>query len=201
MNQNEGLSQKYNDSRFIAYKLSLFDVLSLPTQDYNILWKDKVVGRVNVIGTVVSIQKKERYNNVLLDDGTGNMCIRLFGGDCPEVSVGEIIQMIGRPRVFGQERYLAPEIITKIDNPAWLTARMREREILEGRYSRPNIEPQKKENATIERCLEMIKQQDSGEGVDVEVLLAHAIPEELIHDLLKGGAIFETRPGKVKLLD
>lgn len=200
MNQSEDLSQKFNEGRFVAYKVSLFDVLTSPTQDDRMLWKNRVVGRVNVIGTVVSIQTKEKYNNVFLDDGTGTVSMRFFGSGYPDVSIGEIVQMIGRPRVFGQERYLAPEIITKIDDPTWITIRMRERELLESDHSPPEQKVPEKENS-IERCVEMIKLQDKGEGIDVDVLLAQSIPEELIHELLKGGTIFETRPGRVKLLE
>ena len=56
---------------------------------------------------------------------------------------------------------------------------------------------------TSTRIINMIKEKDSGSGVDFEAVLSSANDkraEEIIQNLLKSGDIFELRPGKLKVL-
>ncbi len=90
--------------------------------------------RVNIVSVVVSDPVQDsNLNTFTIDDGTGRLPVRVFGEDSlkTEVRLGDIILLIGRPREFGQQIYIVPEIIKKIDNTKWIDYRKLELELLE----------------------------------------------------------------------
>ncbi len=191
-------------SRFIAYKVSIADILASSVQEGVLLWNNRVLGRANIIGVVISVQKKETYQNVFVDDGTGSIALRVFDAPGPLFQVGNAIRVIGRLRIFGQERYISPEAMNKLPDSGWIAVRKKEISLL-GKYLQPIPE---KSPVTIialpktaERCVECVKQMDTGEGVEVDDLLAKDVPEEIVYSLIKEGIIFEIKPGRVKVLD
>lgn len=98
-------------------------------------WKSHIVQtgglqvtRVNLIGVVVAKQAQSpmlNYGHAVLDDGSDNIALRSFSDTqlFSRVGVGDICLVIGRPREYGQEIYVVPEIIRQLDNPAWLSLR------------------------------------------------------------------------------
>lgn|SRR3989338_8130281 len=207
MNPKEDLSQKSEISRFVAYKISILDLVNSQSNSDNVLqWNDNVLGRVNIVGIVISLQEKETYNNVYIDDGTGSVAIRSFDKNMElNFVVGDIIQVVGRPRVFGQEKYVAPEIIKKMPDPKWVAVRRREIDLLQKYIPKTAAKKvqveEKKPSQHNEDCVNLIRQLDSGEGVNVDLIIAQSIPENIIYELLKMGTIFETKPGTVKILE
>jgi len=98
---------------------------------YILTRNNKRVSRVNIIGTIIS---SEPENNMFsIDDGTGGINLRGFGEvSLPkEISIGDIAVVIGKVRKFGEEIYIAPEVIKKIENSAWLKLRKMELELEE----------------------------------------------------------------------
>ncbi len=93
------------------------------------------ISRANLIATIVSTGPES--GTFLVDDGSGTISLRSFGEiNMPEdVSVGDIVFVIGKVRKFGEEIYIAPEIIRKTDNPAWLRLRKMELKIAESEGS------------------------------------------------------------------
>ena len=79
------------------------------------------ISRVNIIGAII----KKEGEVLILDDGTGQIIIRSFEQDnkIAKTNVGEIQLIIGRPREFGDEKYIVPEIIKKIENSSWIMYR------------------------------------------------------------------------------
>ena len=207
MNPKEDLSQKSEISRFVAYKISILDLVNSQSNSDNVLqWNDNVLGTVNIVGIVISLQEKETYNNVYIDDGTGSVAIRSFDKNMElNFVVGDIIQVVGRPRVFGQEKYVAPEIIKKMPDPKWVAVRRREIDLLQKYIPKTAAKKvqveEKKPSQHNEDCVNLIRQLDSGEGVNVDLIIAQSIPENIIYELLKMGTIFETKPGTVKILE
>lgn len=189
----------------------------------------KKVSRVNIIGIVVSLEEKETSSkSLVIDDGSAKISLRGFEQiPAPnDIVIGDIIKVIGRPREFGSEKYIVPEIIKKT-NENWMRVRKLEIE-KEGIYNIDNDtkkedvvenvidelkkeENEKKEVMTEEgvltnheKIIDYIKQNDSGKGVEIEdILKAEEIVncEKIIENMLKEGELFETAPGRLKVLE
>ncbi|MBI2147459.1 hypothetical protein HYU19_03195 [Candidatus Woesearchaeota archaeon] len=87
------------------------------------------IGRVNLIGVIVGKEEHDSsHKAITIDDGSGRIIVRSFDNSASlaEHQVGGIINLIGRPRSFGAEVYLVPEIIKKVDNPLWIELRKAE---------------------------------------------------------------------------
>lgn len=162
------------------------------------------VSRVNIIGSLVS-----HDGQTVLDDGTGQVSLRAFE-DIPGLSVAKVglmVLVVGRPRKYGDQVYVIPEIIREVD-AAWAAHR---KESLGGvkEFSAPaQTEPAPpapagSDNAA-ERLIEIISGLDSGEGAEVDVVVEQSglgeRAEKILHQLLLDGDIFEIRPGVVKVL-
>lgn len=168
------------------------------------------VARVNIMGVVVSKATTEifNYDFFTMDDGSGKITVRSFENKnlSKNLDMGTVVMVIGRPREYGGEVYIAPEIVKKIDDTAWVELRKLE---LEMRPAPATTPPEtkadeitiEKESDPNERILDYIKQQDSGEGVGVEEIIGkYADAQAVIERLQLQGDIFEVRPGRVKVL-
>jgi RPA family protein len=167
------------------------------------------ISRVNLVGVIVS---KELAGGVLLDDGGGRILLRSFEGDVfGSVDTGDLVIVIGRPRVYNEQKYVLPEIIRKID-PKWGSYRQIQLEILRKKV---RITPEKKENRVLikedvqpvnyfQKIMEFIRDLDVGAGADIdEVTKRSEAPnaDTLIRKLIEEGEIFEIKPGKLKILE
>ncbi len=165
------------------------------------------ISRVNLTGVVVS---KDPAGGVIIDDGSGRILLRSFESDSfLDLNIGELVMVVGRPRVYNEEKYVLPEIIKKI-NHKWGVYRKLQLELL-----RRNMKKTKKETRVLvkeepqpvnyfQKILEFIKDLDSGEGADVEeVIKRSGAPdaEALIKKLIKEGEVFEIRAGRLKVLE
>ncbi|MEK6967110.1 MAG: hypothetical protein AABX51_00590, partial [Nanoarchaeota archaeon] len=145
--------------------------------------------KVHVVGTLVQLQTNQGWQQGMLDDGTGVVEFRVFN-DRKIAEVGEQVRIIGKPKVFGITRYINVDIIKKIDNPSWLKVWQ-----LEVGLEKPNNE---------EKVIDLIKKLDTGQGANIEDLISNSgIPNivELVDNLKNKGDVFETRPGKIKVLE
>ena len=156
------------------------------------------VSRINLVGTVVSEQQGGQFS---IDDGTGKIIIRAFDKPIIPIPIGQVIMVIGRPREFGSQTYILPEIIKPIENNAWIQVRLKE-------LKRPGkIIPTKEEPAphpipTLQQVYETIKELDQGNGANIEDVLQklqYDETEEVIQKLLREGELFEINPGILKI--
>lgn len=168
------------------------------------------ISRVNLVGIIIY---KEEDNNLLLDDGSGSIQLRRFEDSDKEENVGDVVLVIGRPRVFNDQAYVVPEIIKKIKNPKWLEYRKKELQTsnFEKNTSSNKTEKQEKsskseakeqENIT-DLILKKIDELDQGKGVRIAEILDEFESENTnvaINRLIEEGEIFEMRPGIVKLI-
>lgn len=165
------------------------------------------ISRVNLTGVVVS---KDPGGGLIIDDGSGRILLRSFESDSfRDLNIGDLVMVVGRPRVYNEEKYVLPEIIKKV-NQKWSAYRKLQLELL-----RRNMKKTKKETRVLvkeeaqpinyfQKILEFIKDLDNGEGADIEeVKKRSAAPdaEELIKKLIKEGEIFEIRAGRLKVLE
>ncbi|MBU0666770.1 MAG: hypothetical protein ABIC91_06535 [Nanoarchaeota archaeon] len=177
------------------------------------------ISRVNILGIVVS---KISEKNLLLDDGTEKISVRVFENEnLLNIPLGSTVLIIGKPRMFNEETYVFPEIIKILLDSKWLKVRELEMKI---KRKNQNIElniPEKKEFIKEEKkekeltkpkkeqinyrdlILKKIKEDDCDEGVsiaNIENIFGINNCETIINELLEEGEIFEIKPGKVKIL-
>jgi len=118
---------------------------------------NKKIFRINIIATLVHKELRGSVTSMLVDDGTGKITLQIFEENktATNLEVGEVVQIIGKIRVFNQEKYIFPEIIKKI-NLLWLKVRFlelqKEREGKKkqeaGQQDEQKKDQIKKENAT-----------------------------------------------------
>lgn len=92
--------------------------------NYILINEDKKIFRINVMATLVHKELRGSVTSILIDDGTGKIIMRMFEENktAMNLEVGDVIQIIGKIRIFNQEKYIFPEIIKKISH-AWLKVR------------------------------------------------------------------------------
>ncbi len=179
--------------------------------------------RLNIIGIILQKEKLGNITTFLVEDGTGKAMIRFFE-DFPFLSTlipGEVVLIVGKPRKYNQERYLAPEIIKKI-SAIWLKVRAAELGLekiaSEGDYLKGEELQNKKERGGFLEVIEeevieeglpskkiaqLIRSLDLGGGVRIEEIIEKSSLEEtekLLEKMLERGEIFEMLPGRVKVL-
>lgn len=92
--------------------------------NYITIGENRKIFRINVMATLVNKELRGSVTSILIDDGTGKIVLRLFeeNKSAMDLEVGDVVQIIGKIRIFNQEKYIFPEIIKKI-NSAWLKVR------------------------------------------------------------------------------
>jgi RPA family protein len=162
------------------------------------------VSRANIMGVVVN---KEPNGGVLLDDGSGRILLRSFEENAfAGVDTGDLVLVIGRPRIYNEQKYVLPEIIKKVDQ-RWGEYRRLQLELLRKRVKKAVAVSIKEAVPPVnyfQKILEFIKDLDSGSGADAEeVIKRSGAPDAdaLIRKLIEEGEIFELKPGKLKILE
>ncbi len=168
--------------------------------------------RVNIIGNILAKEKIGNITNILIDDGTGHLTVRFFE-DAPflaDLLVGNAVLIVGKPRMYRQEIYLAPEIVRTMPF-LWLKVRKSElgensAETEGGSFRQQEIMVEiVGEESTLPRqkLVQLIKELDQGTGAPLEELMEKSPwkeTEQLLEELLEKGEIFQNLPGKVKVL-
>lgn len=165
------------------------------------------VSRINVVGVVVS---KESEGGLIIDDGSGRILLRSFENLAFEnFNLSDLVRVIGRPRVYNEEKYILPEIIKKIDQK-W--GRYRQVQLALINKKRKKVKKEKLvviEEKTppvnyFQKILSFIKDLDTGSGADIEEVVKRTEApnaDELIKKLIEEGEIFEIKAGKLKILE
>jgi RPA family protein len=205
-----------NQKRQVAYKLLISSILKgeyTKGEEWNpsyILFDNKQISRVNIIATIIDKQDdvNSAYKSMIVDDGSGTIGIRTFEDNnrIGNIGVGNSVLIIGRPREFGNERYIVPEIIKKIENNDWIE--LRNLELTKSiKKEKPNIEVYNLEEEVIgdnPDIFTIIRQIDKGDGADFNEIaqrLNSIDAEKMINNMIKIGELFEIKPGKIKILE
>ena len=177
------------------------------------------VRRVNMLATVVDKDSSESqsYKSLVVDDGTAQIRLRLFDTDAPlfeKLEVGDFAIIIGKPRRYGNEVYITPEILKHLNNVKW--AEVRRLELAALREQKAALNSNGSEVAAVEEELadavgkdkqqvyRIVKELDTGRGADLsEVAIKCGVgnAELIIRDMLKNGDLFEVLPGRLKVLE
>lgn len=167
--------------RDVAHFIQITDLLKNPIIEQEntpsaIAVNGTHANRIRLLGVVVS------QDPIIIDDGTGSVSVRNFDYNF-EVQIGDFVQCIGRPRRHNNEPYVLGEIIKKT-NPLWTKY-----------FKTTNKKPKSP--------LEIIRELDTGDGANFEDAAKKigVRGEDIITSLLAKGEIFETRPGKLKILE
>ena len=215
--------------RQVAFKTSIRDFLSgvyvkedgfIPNY---VLIRGLKVSRANILGCVVSKVDAE-IPSLIIDDGSGQISVRSYDNNFSyeAIGVGDFVQIIGRLREFNNEKFVNPEIVTKLEDPKWFEVRKKELNlpsaenlskneqiadnvrIIEEEVEEIVIETASSAKSDKGRVLDLIRANDKGNGVDFEYLIkASNIQncEEVVEQLLKDGEIFEISSGRLKVLE
>ncbi|MBI4163488.1 MAG: hypothetical protein HY512_01380 [Candidatus Aenigmarchaeota archaeon] len=205
------LAQKENSSfkRQIAIKSRAIDLITgswIQDGQYGILetkYGEKV-GRARVMATVVNkfVSEDGKYIGLTLDDGTDTIRIKMWDNFAlvEKIIEGDIVDVIGKVRVYNEEVYIVPEIVYKIENPNLellrkleITKKLRKLGVIEAN-------PIDENEAVRKKILEVIG--SSKEGVTynklMEIKAGKGVVEKIVDDLLSGGLCYEPTPGTIK---
>jgi RPA family protein len=192
-----------NIQRQTAYKVKINQIIQgnyVKNEGWNpnyISFDQKQVSRVNIIGIIVSKADDQSFKNMLLDDGSGRISLRIFNDLSTNAEIGDVVLVVGRPREFSGERYIVPEIIKKIDKD-WF--QVRKLELAEPELS--TVSEEAISESPVENLLNIIRKNDKGDGAGFEDISAEAKDcEQYLNKLLELGEIFEVKPGRYKILE
>src|SRR3989344_7046451 len=92
--------------------------------NYLLTENNQKIYRLNLMATILHKQILGAITDFMLDDGSGQIVLRSFEENrlLDQLKVGAVIMVIGKLRMYNQERYVAPEIV-KMINPGWLKVR------------------------------------------------------------------------------
>ncbi len=209
------LDQKQVQKRNVAYKVAVHDVLKGHfKKDESSMSFARInnldMSRVNIIATLVDKNEELNFASGLIDDGTGRIQIRSFQDKSTigKINIGDAVIVIGKLREFNDEKYLAPEIIKKIDDLGWFNVRKLELKTVIAKED--NVESQTVKTNELDSTghnsdfFSLIRSLDKGEGAPVDEIIATSSnqdTEKILKQLLESGDIFELRPGRVKVLE
>jgi RPA family protein len=218
------MEQKQQFKREVAVKLRVSDLISGQyikeeglRPNYVLLKDGRKISRVNILGTVVSVNVDTGYKNVYIDDGTAKLSVRSFEQNAmlEARQVGDIVFAIGKPREYGREIYVLPEILKSVADIHWVELRALElkKQPVAERVIAPEIKTAGENESVAEefvddgsakKLLDQIRSLDTGSGADYEAVVSKAgieNAEKALLNLLKNGEVFEVSPGKLKVLE
>ena len=194
-------TEKKSLFRFPAVKVSIKEIEEgeyVEDQEQNpnyiIIKNDYKIFRINLIATLVYKEIRGSISSILIDDGTAKIILRLFEENkiSFDLEVGDVIQIIGKVRIYNQEKYIFPEIIKKV-NPLWLKVRFIElqksliKEMKEKKHS------QEKSLITDKKAIE-IKIETKSEKAKLEVVLEAQIESKNTSEEVVNEEIEENDP-------
>ena len=195
--------------RLVAYKVKINDIINGEYVKEE-GWKPNYVktnfgniSRVNVLAVVVG---KNDDGSFTIDDGSGKINARSFDIIADGFKIGDVVLVIGKPRLWNSQKYIIYEIVKKIEDKTWIKVRKLElntikKEEIKGITEK--VEEKVVENP-YDKILDLIKELDKGDGADYqEVYVKSNLKkgDEILKALLEQGEIFEIKPGRLKILE
>lgn len=212
-----------NYIRHVAVKVSIGQIwqgVFIAKQDepsYLQTTDEQKLFRVNLMASVLGKERIGSVTSLLLDDGSGQISLRFFEENerVNALNIGDLILVVGRVRVYNQEKYLAAELVKTVD-PAWLKVRKKElafspeaasEEIVQEKVGiEEEIVTEEAGEASLlptEKIIKTVQKLDQGSGVLIEEIIEKlplAEVEATVEKMLKEGSIFQIQPGRVKVL-
>ncbi len=211
--------------RNTAYKLWISQISSgryISTEDQNYLdINGSQIFRVNIIGNITFLNSSEGYASALLDDGSGVIRLKTWQQGTQLLSLlnlGDIALVIGRVKEYNAERYISPDMVKRLDDSNWLLVRqlelLREYPISHKQDTeKPALFHEEKiEDSPLFRLTPTLRNKmlefidsNTSDGIGVDDITSNLKIdkkeiEAALFELIKEGAVYEYRPGKLKLL-
>ena len=216
--------------RKTAYKVWINDLIKGNFVKVTYEWESNYVelrglkvSRVNLIGVIIDSFVQENYVSLIVDDGSANLRLMLWGEAVSLVSnlgIGDIVLVIGKVKDYNNSIYVTPDFVRKIDNPLWLKVRKKELINLFGEplKFKDKLEELDEQNTDFieekvvdepsfnkrEKVISLIEKLDDSNGVPIEKLIKESGFDNdilnVINDLIKEGEIFQLKEGIVKLV-
>ena len=201
--------------RDAARKMNVKEILEAEaiSTDYGTALDDKgaLAKRISLIATIVDKSPAESaYAGLLVDDGTGRVWVRIFDDSAilKNADIGSLLLVIGKPRRYGEETYISPEITRRIANLRWAEVRrleLKTKQPEETSKARTEAAENSSRDAISREkgeIYQLIRELDKGTGVDMTDVTEKAIrgADILIKEMLSKGDLFEVTPGKLKIL-
>ncbi|MDO8740255.1 MAG: OB-fold nucleic acid binding domain-containing protein [Candidatus Woesearchaeota archaeon] len=209
--------------RLVAYKTKISSLINGKyfkeegwASNYVLAGDNTKLSRVNIIGIVVAknTDQNNKYSEVLIDDSSAKIGLRSFEKNAAleNAKIGDIVLVIGRPREFGNEKYILVEILKTLNDKDWLELRRLElgleeksKEISEDDAEEVIMDDVEKMPGDSQTdVIGIIKKLDTGDGADYDEVVRNSKNsscDDIISHLLKQGDIFEIRAGKLKVLE
>ena len=129
----------------------------------------KQISRANILGVVVEKSDMDNYKAITIDDGSGRISARIFDDKIflSNVEVGDVVNLIGRPREFSSEKYVIIESVKKTD-PAWAMVRSLELQKNDNDSKKSEVIQDKEEKVDLSpknKIILAIKELDNGDCV------------------------------------
>jgi RPA family protein len=166
------------------------------------------------MATIVNkfINDQRKSGTIIIDDGSEVISVRAWEDEFHLIDksvIGQLVDIVGRVRMYNDQVYLTPEIIRKV-GPDWFVLRKAELS-----KDKPKIKINKKEvkeeeskdeNSELkDKVLKQIKKGKDKTATMEELIKVTGgdknVCKEVLKQLLEDDLIFEPRAGKYKLLD
>jgi len=204
--------------RHTAYRFWIKDIVSGEqrfTSDSRFFFiHNKEVLRVNIVASVINRYEnpEKRYVALTLDDGSGQIRLKAWDEDVSvigDVSIGDIINVVGTLYESNGEIFVRPEIVKKTSSE-WAIVRKIELTKLYGKpaeevvtITEEHIEEPVIPSVHARETILALIEQASEEGIEIEELiksskLKEREAEAAITELLAEGEIFKPRQGYLK---
>lgn len=140
------------------------------------------LSRARILGTIVDVfvSQDGRYAFSTLDDGTGTIRLKVFGTitNVSELKKGDIVDVIGKIRMYNEETYVMPEIIYKVEDPNMIILRKAELAIQNQELAKLKSLVMESRNKTsdFEELKKFLKKKH---GIEPEVVEAIILSEEI----------------------
>ena len=219
--------------RHTAHKVNIKDIVSNEyvqregESDF-ITINDTQVSRVRMICTIVNkfTNDERKSGTIILDDGTEVISMRAWENEfhlIDNTAIGQLVEVVGRVRVYNDEVYLTPEIVKKV-HPDWLVLRKLEQgkepkqseekkeekkeetpvlRVKDAKRSDSDVEESSVDSELKDGVFNLIKDKGSaGATMDdlVKIVGDKTTTKGILKELLEDDMIFEPRAGKYKVL-
>ncbi len=193
----------------IVYISDLLNGTYLEEEKCLVTIRGEYVYRCRILGTVIDKREYDdrRYGFIVLEDSSGIIRAKFFDNVydyIKKVEVGDIVEVIGKPRKKNDEIYISVEILRIINDINYEL--LRELELCLKYFKMGKVEREAKEiepEDLKEKVLNAIEKLDEGEGADFydilnEVKIDEEKLEEIINELLAEGEIYMPKINKFK---
>ncbi len=198
-----------NFKRQIAIKSRIVDLVGgswIQDGQYGVLetkYGEKI-NRTRIMATVVNkfVSEDGKYIGLTLDDGTETIRVKLWDnfGLVEKIVEGDIVDLIGKLRVYNEEVYIVPEIVYKIENPNLELLRKLEITKKLRKLGVTEANPIDESEAIRKKILEVIGSTKDGVTYNklMEIKAGKGVVEKIVDDLLSGGLCYEPTPGVIR---